>query len=127
MLCIGCTIRPAVALADSGGAVTLSSGCCSEGPHIWHKSNSMCREHAHQSLYQWPDLQRCVHADSSGAVASSSGIYGGDPWVWLGGNSCQVNGILGPNGGAITGTSGDGAFAAAGACKSFLLVKSCTG
>ena len=37
------------------------------------------------------------------------------PFYWWGHNKCFANGVWGPNGGVITGTTGDGGFDAASA------------
>ena len=56
-------------------------------------------------------------ADGNGA-AVKTGSFGWWPFVKTGsGSKCTANGFWGPNGGAVTGTTGNGGFAAAEARK----------
>lgn len=78
-----------------------------------------------KALRRKTDTSTMLCADGNGVAVSTGPFWW--PFYTTSAN-CNVNGIWGPNGGAITGTSGNGGFAAAeaSAFARFIPLKICT-
>ena len=93
----------------SEAAQAMHPGLCLRAVKLLHS----CRLHG--TDYWRPPW----YADGNGVAVTTGGFFGWWPWswpfVWTDGTACNVNGVWGPNGGVITGTTSNGGFAAAGA------------